>query len=183
MEIEGAGARPGAEPGSGSDLGAGGGLLEILFVCTGNTCRSPLAEGVARQLVRERGLQLAVSSAGVAARDGEPASPEAIRAANDLGIDLGAHASRLLTRRMALDAAVILVLGPQHSGLLRVLAPEALPRVHLLREYATRGLESHEVPDPIGGDLETYRRTLSVIRDLVEKSLQRVVEDAQTRMA
>ena len=181
MGNEGGAAHPGAEPGAGSDPGSTGRLPEILFVCTGNTCRSPLAEGMARQLVRERGLQFAVSSAGVAAREGEPASPEAVRAAREQGIDLGAHASRLLTRRMALDAAVVLVLGPEHGGFLRVLAPEALSRVHVLREYATRGRESQEVPDPIGGDLEIYRRTLAVIRDLVEKSLQRVVEDAQTR--
>ena len=150
-------------------------------MCTGNTCRSPLAEGAARQLARERGLQYVVSSAGVAARDGEPASREAVRAATEQGIDLTAHAARLLTRRMALDAELILVLGPQHRGLLRALAPEVMPRVHVLREYATRWRESQEVPDPVGGDLEMYRRTLAVIRDLVEKSLQRVVEDAQTR--
>lgn len=181
MAAEGGGSRPGAEPGTGSGPGSSGRLPEILFLCTGNTCRSPLAEGVARQLVRERGLQLAVSSAGVAARDGEPASPEAVRAARELGIDLGAHVSQLLTRRMALDAALILALGPQHRDFLCVLAPEAVSRVHVLRDFATHGRESQEVPDPMGGDLEKYRRTLAVIRDLVENSLQRVVEDAQTR--
>lgn len=179
MGIEGGG----VQPGTGSDPDSTGRLPEILFVCTGNTCRSPLAEGVARQIVRERGLQFGVGSAGVAARDGEPASPDAVRAARELGIDLGAHVSQLLTRRMALDATLILVLAPQHRALLRVLAPEAVSRVHVLRDFATHGQEPQEVPDPMGGDLETYRRTLGVIRDLVEKSLQRVVEDAQTRMA
>ena len=154
---------------------------EILFVCAGNTCRSPLAAALARRAIGELGLPHAVLSAGVAAQDDAPATPLAIAAGREAGLDLGAHRAQLLTRPLVQAADLVLTMEEAQRSFIRVLAPEALERVHVLRGYATRGADARLVRDPIGGDLEQYRRTLAELRLLVEQSLHRLVEDAESR--
>jgi protein-tyrosine-phosphatase len=145
----------------------------ILFVCTGNTCRSPLAEVLARQALHARGAHAVAASAGVAAVDDAPASPEAREVAREIGLDLDAHRARLLTRPMVLEAALVLVMGERQREFIRVLAPEAMDRVHTLVEYASGGDTTGDVSDPWGGDRSRYRRTRDELKDLVERSLQR----------
>jgi protein-tyrosine-phosphatase len=154
---------------------------EILFVCTGNTCRSPLAEAVARQEIARLGVQCTVGSAGTGALDGIPASAFAVVVGREAGLDLGAHRSRLLTRTLVVRADLVLAMGPEQRYLARLLAPEAADRVHVLRDYAEGGNSGSEVVDPMGGDLEVYRRTLRQIQTLVGQSLRRYLTEAASR--
>jgi protein-tyrosine-phosphatase len=140
-----------------------------------------MAEAVARRMAEELQLPVMARSAGVAAHDDAPATPQAIAAAGEAGLDLGRHEARLLTRPMVLEAALVLTMDEAQRAFIRVLAPEAMERVHVLRDYATRGAETGGVPDPVGGDLARYRRALGELRGLVEQSLQRWVEDAESR--
>jgi protein-tyrosine phosphatase len=114
-----------------------------------------------------------VESAGISADEDAPASDGARTVAREAGLELEDHRAQLLTRPMVLGADLVLVMGARQLDFLRVLAPEAMDRVHRLRDYATRGAETADVADPIGGDLERYRRTLAEMRGLVERSLQR----------
>jgi len=133
----------------------------ILFVCTGNTCRSPMAAGVMRGLLRRAGLEgtVEVDSAGTAVRAaGQPASPLAIEAAARRGLDIAAHRSRPLAAGDLVRFAHPLAMAEVHLAALRALAPAGLagrPRLLL----------SHDVADPYGGTARDYERALDLIEE------------------
>ena len=133
---------------------------QVLFVCTGNTCRSPLAEAAARQVIATGDLAMRAGSAGVSAVEGAPASADAQTAARELGLDLSKHRARLLTRAMVLESDVVLTMSEAQAQMVRLLVPEAADRVHRLGDYV--GAEAGDVPDPYGGGLPVYRDTLNL---------------------
>lgn len=152
--------------------------FRLLFVCTGNTCRSPLAEALARREAEARGwTQFRVGSAGVAAGPGEPASSGSVAAAEAVGLDLSAHRATLLTAEVAAGADLLLVMSPHH--LYRALDLGAGEYSTLLTAFA-EGLEGDAVldapgiPDPFGGPLDEYERTRDHLDALVRKVLDRL---------
>jgi protein-tyrosine phosphatase len=137
------------------------GLLptHILFVCTGNTCRSPLAEGLCKKMLADRlGCPPAelpqrgyvVHSAGLAASHGERAAAEAVCTAGEFGADLSGHLSRPVTPELLARADVLVAMTRQHQDFLGRLGPLA-PPVRLL------GGDGGDIDDPLGGDQEVYR--------------------------
>ena len=162
------------------DSGAADGM-HVLFVCTGNTCRSPLAAALAHRFLVNRGWEAEVESAGTSAEEDSPASEPARQVAREAGLDLERHRARLLTGPMVREADLVLVMSARQLEFIRALSPEAIDRVHRLRDYATRGALPGDVTDPYGGDTERYRKTLAELRDLVEESLQRGQEEARPR--
>jgi protein-tyrosine-phosphatase len=132
--------------------------MRVLFVCTGNTCRSAMAESIARRLVAERGLKdIEVASAGTAAWEGSSASDGAVLVAIERNSDIAAHRARLLTREIVDSSDLILAMGPHH--LERIEALGGGDKTHLLTSYASRGAEERPIADPFGGDLDGYRAT------------------------
>jgi protein-tyrosine-phosphatase len=147
--------------------------MHILFVCTGNTCRSPLAEAMLRSLVERRGLtDVAVSSAGTGAWDGAPASEGSYLVALENGIDLSGHRARLLTPELAASADLILTMSRSHRQRVLGLVPEE--KVHVLGEYAGLSGEGAEVPDPFGGEITDYRETYQRLGQLLETVVGRL---------
>ncbi|MTI93973.1 MAG: low molecular weight protein arginine phosphatase [Firmicutes bacterium] len=143
--------------------------MEILFVCTGNTCRSPMAEALLKSMTRSRGLgEIKVSSAGIAAATGSSASPLA-RDALDDGRALDEHRARQVDNTLLAKADLVLTMTGQHAAILRSQFPEHSDKVHALLEYVDE--TETDVADPFGGDRETYRRT----RDQIESALVKVL--------
>jgi len=130
--------------------------MRVLFVCTGNTCRSPLAEAIARDLATRRQLtDVTFASAGTSAWDDAPASDGALLVGLERNLDLNSHRARQLTRDIVGDADLILAMGPHH--LERIEALSGVGKAHLLTGFASHGHDARPISDPFGGDLDVYR--------------------------
>ncbi|MBZ0267385.1 low molecular weight protein arginine phosphatase [bacterium] len=155
--------------------------FRILFVCTGNTCRSPLAEGIARREFEGLGPRMHVASAGTSAEDGACASSGSQEVAREHGLDLEAFVSRRLTAEHLAGADCVLVMEPAHrSGVLGI-SPQADTKTHLLGDLAGRSGREAAVPDPFGGPIESYRRTFEKIQTFIRDATPRLVELAARR--
>jgi protein-tyrosine-phosphatase len=156
----------------------------ILFVCTGNTCRSPLAEAIARRALQEEGLEgFHVGSAGVHAAPGGRASSGSLEVARANGLDLEAFVSRPLTPDLVENADLILVMEPAHRSAVLGLAPQADTKTLLLGELAGEEGPQAAVPDPFGGSPEAYQRTYRRLAELIHASLGRLAEMARRKEA
>ncbi len=149
-------------------------MQKILFVCTGNTCRSAMAAALFRRLLQEHGLagEYLIGSAGVAAWPGQPASPEAIDVLAERGVDLSGHLSCPLSPELLAEADLVLGMTPGHKQAAQALCPEMAEKIFTLRELA--GL-SADVSDPYGLGMGAYRDCA----DQLEKALPRLLENLQ----
>ena len=146
----------------------------FLFVCTGNTCRSPLAEAIARREARTRGLEgLSFRSAGTHASEGAPASEGSAAVGREAGLDLSAHASTPLDRDLLDWADLVLCLSVSHrlavereDGEGAVLVTRFLPEGHPER--------GRSVPDPVGRGVDVYRDVRELLAEAVDGLLDRV---------
>ncbi len=151
--------------------------MKILLVCTGNTCRSPLAEVLLRRALAEAGVaEVAVASAGTGAFVGEPASEGSYLVALENGLDLAAHRARVVTRELLAANDLVLTMGRAHLRKLELLG--ASRRSHLLGEYA--GVVGEvEVADPVGGPIEGYRTTYQQLDEMTRNVAHRIAQEAR----
>lgn len=150
--------------------------MRILFVCTGNTCRSALADAIARKVAVERGLaEIEIVSAGTSAWDGAPASDGALLVGMERGLDLSHHRSQTLTRQLVHDADLVLAMGPHH--LERIEALGGTGKAYLLTDFASRGAVARPVNDPIGGELDVYRATADELDQEVRRAFDRLLAE------
>ena len=151
-------------------------MTRILFVCTGNTCRSPMASALARRVAIERGdRDIECESAGTSAWDGAPASDGSLLVGIERRFDLGEHRARQLTREIIAEADLILAMGPHH--LERIEALGGTGKCYLLTDYASHGKSQRPISDPIGADLDVYRQTADELEREVRKVLDRIAAE------
>ena len=142
-------------------------MKTILFICTGNVCRSPMAEALFRRAVKGRG-EFRVLSAGIGAMDGQPPTHHSVNAMRDLGVDISAQRSRMLTAELVRSADLILGMTHSHVDTVTLLYPPAAEKTFLLREF-DETLEPYEkdISDPIGSPYEIYVEC----RDQIEQGI------------
>jgi protein-tyrosine-phosphatase/tRNA A37 threonylcarbamoyladenosine synthetase subunit TsaC/SUA5/YrdC len=152
----------------------------VVFVCTGNTCRSPMAEGLFRSLLCQRleceGEDLIrrgymVSSAGVAAFPGAPASPETLDILREEGIDLTDHTSQPVTEQLVAWADMILAMTSRHHSAVTGAFPQSASKVEKIC------VDGYDIPDPIGRDYSVYAECRDQIRQCLEHWLNRVLSE------
>jgi len=144
----------------------------ILFVCTGNTCRSPMAVALLRHMAPH--LNLEIRSAGTAASPGAPASPVAIEAMHEVNVDLSDHRSSSLDGYMLEEADIIFCMAERHRKHIVGWFKSVEDKVYLLREFDPERADADypDVPDPIGRDISVYRHALTMI----ERSMHEVIK-------
>jgi len=158
-------------------------MFQVLLVCTGNTCRSPMAEGILKSLLpAELAGNLRIVSAGTGALPGTPAAALAVSTMASQGIDIRGHQSVLLTAGMVRESDLILGMEPQHLDRARELAPEAAARIHLITVHgAGGGGNPGGVADPIGAGADTYQDTFHRIRSHLLRWIPVIREQMERR--
>jgi protein-tyrosine-phosphatase len=142
-------------------------VKKILFVCSGNTCRSPLAEAVAQKILPARlDFEVEIASAGTSALEGGLVSRNSLEVAGRHGLDLSGHRSRTLTRDLVHEADLIVTMSVRHRETIGEIDADSLESTFLLTNFSDR--HDGDIPDPIGSDLALYERTYLVICECIE---------------
>lgn len=147
----------------------------IMFVCTGNLCRSPMAVGLLRQRLAEKKLEgrYQVISTGVWAVEGRPASENAVAVMAERGIDISGHVARTITAADVAEAELILVMSREHAEVIGSMWPQYRWKVHRLSEMAGK---RRDLLDPYGGPIEEYRTCADTIEEYLDAGLRRILK-------
>lgn len=150
-------------------------MHSILFVCTANMCRSPMAEALFEAIVRNEGEadDWWIDSAGVSALDGEQATNNTRIVAAERGMDLSSHRSKLATRQVVEPFSLVLVMEERHREMMRAAYPDLAERTYLLKELI--GVPG-DVHDPIGTDIVNYRAMTDEVDAILSEGLNRIRE-------
>ena len=140
-------------------------MLKVLFVCTGNSCRSPMAELYFNHIARERKLDVVAASAGIYANDGGPISRGAAAVMGELGIDVSEFRSTAFTPLRAGRYDMLIGMTRTHAALMNHIAPDVRPKVCTL-------VKGEDVPVPFGGGVEEYRKVFEFMRPFLDQLLK-----------
>jgi low molecular weight protein-tyrosine phosphatase len=141
----------------------------VLLLCTGNVCRSPMAEALLRGLLAHRAPGTRVESAGLGAPEGQPADPHAVELLSERGLDISGHRARQVTGKMLEEFPVIFVMEEAQRALVGSRYRAARARSYRLGEWG-----DFDVPDPIGGERAEFEQALVLIDQGIADWLERL---------
>lgn len=147
----------------------------ILFVCTGNSCRSPMAVGFLKEMLKGKG-EIRIDSCGTISSSFGGPTPQTIKIMKEYGIDVSSHQTKSLSKDLIDEADLVLVMERKHRERVQELNPEAKNKTFLLKEFAP-DKENLEIGDPIGLSDEVYKEVAEEIKGTLEKALPRILEE------
>ena len=153
------------------------GRFVVVFVCSGNTCRSPMAEYALRSLIdRERPGVAELLSAGTLGLEGQPATRYASEAARVWDLDMSAHRNQPLTAELIERADLVFAMAPEHHQKILEMVPKAAARTYLLKNFPDPSGTGDRVEDPIGMDLGVYNEVFLEIGEYLGKHLPEILD-------
>src|SRR5919112_17022 len=153
----------------------------VLFVCTANVCRSPMAEAIFNALAEERGLAWRAQSAGVAALVDEDITPNARSALDEVGIYANEHRARQVGEEMLEEADLVLGMGPRHVATLRRRFGGLSERAYTLPQYALGAPPEEGIPDPYGQTMTAFRASVRQLLEYTEALVGRLEREGALR--
>ena len=149
--------------------------MKIMFICTGNICRSAMAEGMMKKIAKDRGKDIDVCSAGIYAETGDYATYNAIEAARDYDVNIALHRATNVRDSDIKEMDLILCATKSHKQTILYLYPELQGKVYTIKEYARIDREgiNTDISDPWGYNLDVYNRCASEIYECLEKICDR----------
>jgi len=148
--------------------------MKVMFICTGNICRSAMAHWMLKKKAIEQNKNIEVYSCGLEADDGWKSTNEAVEVMKEYGIDLTHHRSTSLKNSNIEDMDVILCATRVHKGAIIYLYPELENKVYTMKEYAGYDASNLDISDPWGYGIDVYRRCAKEIEDCIDKYLEKM---------
>lgn len=157
--------------------------MNILFVCTGNTCRSSMAEGIFKEMLKKNNQKhIKVSSAGISATEGQPANLKAIKVLEEKGIDISLHRSKQINDDMIKRSDLILTMTDIHKKIIKKYFPNSINKIFTLKEYAYKindekmDRNNSDIADPYGMDYIVYEQSMMEIDAEIEKIARKLIQ-------